>query len=160
MSATILFYDEDEDHILITVEATGVVPEEEAPEPSETIPQPIADIIDTIETWSGGDATVTWGHLVLGDQHVMTGHYVVSYDESEIKMLIFPRAAVTLYLPVGLISRYDLIGFTDDFVDEGDYVIQMIDDEVYRRFVVKEVEPWFVADQFYFYFVGLELVPR
>jgi len=153
--AEILTYEKDFYHLEITAIGITTEPGEGEEEEEPTGPTNIDDIIDQMEDWGGGSANVTLGHLVLDEQHATTGHYIMSFDESIIRMAIFPRSAIKTYIPLGIFTRYSLIGFTGNFVNEGDYII----DSLSRKYVVVSVEPWLVLDQFYYYFCGLEKVP-
>ena len=94
---------------------------------------------------------VTLHRLTLGDQREDTGHYLVSYSDSTIKMFIQPRGVMQLKTSVGDFARVDSVGITDVAVQDGD----RITDSSGRTYTVLTSAPAEIGDKLVYYEVGL-----
>ena len=82
-------------------------------------------------------ADVTRRELSLGAADSITGWYAKSFSNSTIKMIIRPKGSS---LPGGLYAKYDLTGFTPDYIVEGDEIIDT--NSTYYSVDTTETEDW------------------
>jgi hypothetical protein len=94
---------------------------------------------------------VTLHQLVLGERHAKTGHYLRTYVDSVVKMVILPRSAARLLTGVGDFARVDAVGFTDVAVVDGDQVT----DSNGRTYTVLTSQPCRIGNVTVYYECGL-----
>ena len=105
----------------------------------------------------GGDASVTKRALSLGTQDSVTGWYAKSFTPSTIDMILQPRGSVVIGLPVGNYAKYQVTGFTQDSIEDGDEVIFPVGSTNYYE--VKSAEEAWWLDSFSHYILDLVRVP-
>jgi hypothetical protein len=98
---------------------------------------------------------VTRRELVLGIQDTETGWYIPSYNNSTIKMMIFPKGTDISNIEAGQITRYTNTGLTSAVIAEGDQIINAFNDKYY----VTTAEPYMAGESFDHYTCQLETLP-
>jgi len=93
--------------------------------------------------------------LTLGSRDSMTGWYAKTFTESDIEMVILTKGSRQLALQLGYYVSLDALGFTVNYVREGD----QIEDSISRFWEVKAVQPITIGDSLRFYLCDLKELP-
>lgn len=100
------------------------------------------------------DTEVTLRTLSLGSQDSKTGWYGKSFDTSTIDMPIFPKGLTQVALQLGVFPKYDLTGFCNVPIREGDEIL----DKLGNYYGVDYVTNYNVGDIFYYADCALTLL--
>lgn len=98
---------------------------------------------------------VTRRALSLGSQDSVTGWYSKSFTDTTIEVIILPKGATFMALGMGFYAKYNLTGYTQDVVLEGDE----IKDAANNYYEVKTIQENYVGDTFLFRELELTKLP-